>query len=61
MVTSTITQSQNMNFAVKSALMLAFLEAVGIDAPLASASDALNTSALAKRVQGALWRIDCSG
>ncbi|MGX5218840.1 trypsin-like peptidase domain-containing protein [Pseudomonas segetis] len=58
MVTSTCPDTQNMNFAVKGALVLSFLEACRIDADKTPNARALNTAELAREAQPALWRIE---
>lgn len=58
MVTSTCPDAQNMNFAVKGALVLSFLEACRIGADKTPSTRALNTAELAREAQPSLWRIE---
>lgn len=58
MVTSTCPDTQNMNFAVKGALVLSFLEACRIEADKTPSTKVLNTAELAREAQPALWRIE---
>lgn len=58
MVTSTCPDTQNMNFAVKGALVLSFLEACRIDADTTPSAKALSTAELAREAQPSLWRIE---
>ncbi len=68
MVTSSMVQAQNMNFAVKHHLLLAFLESLGIDLPHSdSIKQPLNPQTvnpydsmqLVRRSQAALWHVTC--
>ncbi|MET1080361.1 MAG: trypsin-like peptidase domain-containing protein [Pseudomonas sp.] len=57
-VTSSMRDTQNMNFAVKSALVLAFLEAAGLQVGRARPEQPMTTPELIRQVQGALWRVE---
>lgn len=58
MVTSTLPDAQNMNFAVKSHLLAAFLEACHIPVTL-NASNATKTPAdIARGIQPSLWKVE---
>ncbi len=67
MVTSSMIQAQNMNFAVKHHLIMAFLEAVGVDLPsFAPRRDSglqnyssQNSPQLVRQAQAALWHVTC--
>ena len=63
MVTSSMLQAQNMNFAVKHHLLMAFLEAVGIDLPESVQAKQNQTShsstQLVRQSQSALWHVTC--
>ena len=60
LVTSSMADAQNMNFAVKSALVLAFLEAARVPARRGSSVRSLSTPELVRASQAGLWRIDAS-
>ena len=61
MVTSTVPDTQNMNFAVKAGLILAFLEACGLAIPGAPTGKIFSAAELAREAQPSLWRIEASG
>ena len=63
MVTSTLTSAQNMNFAVKHYLLLAMLEAVGLELPEGQTASAsvLSHPQLVKQTQHAIWHVSCQG
>lgn len=60
-VTSTVLNAQNLNFAIKTPLILAFLEAAGLE-PLRhyEAQPSLATPELIRRQQAGLWRVECA-
>jgi len=58
MVTSTVPDAQNMNFAVKSVLLVAFLAACGVDIPSNSLSRDCPTAEMIRTLQPSLWRIE---
>ncbi len=58
MVTSTVPDAQNMNFAVKSVLLVAFLSASGVDAPQVSSKQNCQAAEMVRRLQPSLWRIE---
>lgn len=58
MVTSTCPDTQNMNFAVKGALVLSFLEACRVEADKTPIGKTFNTAELARQAQPSLWRIE---
>ena len=60
LVTSSMADAQNMNFAVKTALLLAFLEAARVPAQRGRSEHALSTPELVRSSQSGLWRIDAS-
>ncbi|MCQ4319022.1 trypsin-like peptidase domain-containing protein [Stutzerimonas stutzeri] len=62
LVKSSMTDAQSMNFAVKSALVLAFLDASGIDARRARGEAGLqkNATEIARDARASLWRIEAS-
>ncbi|MES2819058.1 MAG: trypsin-like peptidase domain-containing protein [Pseudomonadota bacterium] len=57
-VTSSMRDTQNMNFAVKSALVLAFLEAAGVPVARARPERSMTTPELIRQVQASLWRVE---
>ncbi|MFL0807375.1 MAG: trypsin-like peptidase domain-containing protein [Oceanobacter sp.] len=58
MVTSTITDAQNMNFAVKAELIVAFLDACGVDVQRAEAqTGSLSTAEMARQAQPSIWLV----
>ncbi|MBM5459015.1 trypsin-like peptidase domain-containing protein [Pseudomonas sp. P66] len=58
MVTSTVPDAQNMNFAVKSQLLGAFLEACNISIGRNQSNATLSPADIARGVQSSLWRIE---
>jgi S1-C subfamily serine protease len=58
MVTSTVPDAQNMNFAVKSNLLAAFLDACHIPLVRNDSHATLGTADIARRVQPSLWKIE---
>lgn len=60
LVTSSMADAQNMSFAVKAALVLAFLEAARLHAQRDRSAQSLTTPELVRAAQAGLWRIDAS-
>ncbi|GKQ46844.1 trypsin-like peptidase domain-containing protein [Pseudomonas syringae] len=60
MVTSTVPDGQNMNFAVKSALLLSFLQACRINAPQARTERSYTTTEISRTFQSSLWLVEAS-
>lgn len=58
LVTSTMPDAQNMNFAVKASLLLSFLDACRVDAVQASSSRTFTTAELARSAQASMWRVE---
>lgn len=58
MVTSTVPDAQNMNFAVKAGLTLAFLDACGVNASRSPTGKTFTTSQISREAQQSLWRIE---
>jgi len=58
MVTSSLPDAQNMNFALKSALILAFLEACSVSVQSAESCRVLSAAQISQQVQSSLWRIE---
>jgi len=59
MVTSSLPDAQNMNFALKTPLILAFLQACSIIPQFArTGGEVLGASAISQQVQASLWRIE---
>ncbi|MCS3467330.1 S1-C subfamily serine protease [Pseudomonas sp. JUb42] len=58
MVTSSVPDAQNMNFAVKSNLLLSFLDACHITATKDLEKPSLNAADIARRVQPSLWKVE---
>ncbi|MNN76413.1 putative serine protease HhoB precursor [compost metagenome] len=58
MVTSTVPDAQNMNFAVKSHLLGAFLEACHIPISLNESNTAQTPADITRVVQPSLWKIE---
>ncbi|WAH55987.1 trypsin-like peptidase domain-containing protein [Pseudomonas silvicola] len=58
MVTSSLPDAQNMNFAVKGGLLLAFLQACHLEADQGGQRTTLSASDIARRAQPALWKIE---
>ena len=58
LVTSTMPDAQNMNFAVKASLLLSFLDACRVDAPQTSNSKTFTTAELARSAQASMWRVE---
>lgn len=58
MVTSTITDAQNMNFAVKAELVVAFLDACGVDVVYTTGNQAGGSTAeMARNAQPSIWLV----
>lgn len=60
MVTSTITDAQNMNFAVKASLLTAFLEACRVTTSRESSGKAFTTTEITRAAQPSLWLLEAS-
>lgn len=60
MVTSTVPDGQNMNFAVKSALLLSFLQACRVDASRARPEKSFTTTEITRSAQSSLWLVEAS-
>ena len=60
MVTSTVPDGQNMNFAVKSALLLSFLQACRVDASRARTEKSYTTTEITRSAQASLWLVEAS-
>ncbi|KWH20303.1 trypsin [Burkholderia ubonensis] len=58
MVTSTVPDAQNMNFAVKAGLALAFLDACGVVASRTPSGKTFTTAQISREAQQFLWRIE---
>lgn len=58
LVTSTMPDAQNMNFAVKSSLLLSFLDACRVEACKTPIGKTFTTAQLAREAQSSMWRID---
>ncbi|WP_437880009.1 trypsin-like peptidase domain-containing protein [Pseudomonas sp. LRF_L74] len=58
MVTSTVPDAQNMNFAVKAGLILAFLDACGVAACRSATGKTFTTAQMAREAQQSLWKIE---
>jgi len=63
-ISSVLHNTQNMNFAIRSALVMALLDAAGINYQVADESpkqdqEIINASALVSRIQAAIWRVEC--
>lgn len=58
MVTSSVPDAQNMNFAVKSNLLVSFLDACHVTVGLEPVKGSLSAADIARRVQPSLWKIE---
>ncbi|TVT85194.1 trypsin-like peptidase domain-containing protein [Pseudomonas sp. H3(2019)] len=58
MVTSTLPDAQNMNFAVKSGLLMAFLDACHVSPPNSPTGRIFSTAEMAREAHSSLWRIE---
>ncbi|MCK1792783.1 trypsin-like peptidase domain-containing protein [Pseudomonas violetae] len=58
LVTSTVQDAQNMNFAIKASLLLSFLEACRVDSRKTPTGKTFTTAELARDVQSSLWRVE---
>jgi len=58
LVTSTLPDAQNMNFAVKSSLLLSFLDACRVEASKTSVIKTFTTAQLARESQSSMWRVE---
>lgn len=60
MVTSSVPDAQNMNFAVKSALLVAFLQACRVPTTLLRPERTYSTTEISRTAQSALWLVEAS-
>ncbi|WP_339479843.1 MULTISPECIES: trypsin-like peptidase domain-containing protein [unclassified Pseudomonas] len=58
MVTSSVPDAQNMNFAVKLNLLVSFLDACNVSVVLDPLKASISASEIARRVQPSLWKIE---
>lgn len=58
LVTSTVPDAQNMNFAVKASLLRSFLDACSIEPSTPVSGKTFTTAELARTVQVSMWRIE---
>ncbi len=58
MVTSSVPDAQNMNFAVKLNLLVSFLDACNVSFALDSPKASMSAADIARRVQPSLWKIE---
>lgn len=58
LVTSTMPDAQNMNFAVKASLLMSFLDACRIEAGRTSGGKTFSTAELARSAQASMWRVE---
>jgi S1-C subfamily serine protease len=63
-ISSVLHNTQNMNFAIRSALVMALLDAAGINYQVVDESQGkdqtiINASSLVSRIQAAIWRVEC--
>ncbi|RQR58870.1 trypsin [Burkholderia sp. Bp9126] len=58
MVTSTVPDAQNMNFAVKAGLALAFLDACGVTVSRTPSGQTFTTAQISREAQPCLWRVE---
>ncbi|RQR55211.1 trypsin [Burkholderia sp. Bp9125] len=58
MVTSTVPDAQNMNFAVKAGLALAFLDACGVTVSRTPSGQTFTTAQISREAQSCLWRVE---
>lgn len=58
LVTSTLPDAQNMNFAVKASLLLAFLDACRVEAIKTPIGKTFTTAELAREAQSSMWRVE---
>lgn len=60
MVTSSVPDAQNMNFAVKSALLVAFLQACRVPTTLRQPDKTYTTTEISRIAQPSLWLVEAS-
>ncbi|WP_295475351.1 trypsin-like peptidase domain-containing protein [uncultured Pseudomonas sp.] len=60
MVTSSVPDAQNMNFAVKSALLVAFLQACRVPTTLLRPDRTYSTTEISRTAQSSLWLVEAS-
>jgi S1-C subfamily serine protease len=58
LVTSTLPDAQNMNFAVKASLLLSFLDACRVEASKTPVGKTFTTAELAREAQSSMWRVE---
>ena len=60
-ISSVLTNTQSMNFAIRSALPIALMDAAGVNYTLSEQQQLLTASQLVAQVQTAIWRVECAG
>lgn len=60
-VSSTFTQAQNMNFAIRNILAIALMEAASIHYTLQTSAQTLSAAQMVAQTQNAIWRVECAG
>lgn len=59
-VTGSVTNTQNMNFAVRNVLAIALIEAVQAPYQWQTTEQVLTTAQIAQQVKNAIWRVECT-
>ncbi|KAE9641112.1 trypsin [Pseudomonas sp. PB103] len=60
LVTSSIPDAQNMNFAVKASLLSSFLDACRVDGRKHASGQTFTAAQLAREAQASMWRVEAS-
>ncbi|MFJ2479978.1 trypsin-like peptidase domain-containing protein [Pseudomonas sp. NPDC087598] len=60
LVTSSVPDAQNMNFAVKASLLVSFLDACRVDGKINAADKTFTAAQLAREAQASMWRVEAT-
>jgi S1-C subfamily serine protease len=60
LVTSSIPDAQNMNFAVKASLLSSFLDACRVDGRKHASGQTFTAAQLAREAQASMWRVEAT-
>ncbi|MFJ7313168.1 trypsin-like peptidase domain-containing protein [Pseudomonas sp. NPDC098747] len=60
LVTSSVPDAQNMNFAVKASLLISFLDACRVDGKKNASGQTFTAAQLAREAQASMWRVEAT-
>ncbi|BBP69386.1 serine protease [Pseudomonas sp. Seg1] len=60
LVTSSVPDAQNMNFAVKASLLVSFLDACRVDGKINASGQTFTAAQLAREAQASMWRVEAT-